>query len=281
MNLCYNIKNKKGSGRVNNIGFIGMGNMGGAMAKAIGDNKFEGIVVYDHDKEAYCKIKDYQNIIAAGDLDELVKSVKYIVLSVKPQYYDSVCADIKKHLREEHVIVTVSPGHSIHAIKELLGEKTKIIRTMPNTPALIGEGITAYAYHKDELDEDEIDTFLKFFNSFGKTVCVDEKIMPAVVATTGSSPAYAYMFIEAMADAAVSFGMPRAMAYEMSAQAIKGACEMVLQTKKHPGELKDAVTSPGGTTIQAVKMLEESGFRNSVIKGMEACYQKANDMANK
>ena len=265
---------------MNNIGFIGIGNMGGAMVKAIGDKQFRDIVVYDHDRSAYQKFESYSSIYAVQTLEELVKKVKYVVLSVKPQYYQNICENIKAFLTSNHVVITVAPGYSIQMMKELLGEKVKVVRTMPNTPALIGEGITAYCYHEDELSTDERDTFLQFFQSFGKTICVDEKLMAAVVATSGSSPAYAYMFVEAMADAAVSFGMPRAMAYEMSAGAIKGACEMILQTKKHPGDLKDAVTSPAGTTIDAVKALEEHGFRNSIIKGMEACYQKASAMSN-
>lgn len=266
---------------MNDIGFIGIGNMGGAMAKAIADKEFEKIVVYDYNEEAYQKFLSCSNVVMAKNLEELVRQVKYVVVSVKPQYYHEVCLNMKDYLTNEHVIITVSPGHSIDSIKEVVGEKAKIIRTMPNTPALIGEGITAYSYNHSELSQDEIDVFLNFFDSFGKTIQVDEKLMPAVVATTGSSPAYAYMFIEAMGDAAVSFGMPRDMAYEMAASAIKGACEMVLQTKRHPGELKDAVTSPGGTTIQAVTTLEELGFRNSVIKAMAACYNKANQMAGK
>ncbi|MDF2877381.1 MAG: pyrroline-5-carboxylate reductase [Clostridia bacterium] len=261
------------------IGFIGIGNMGGAMAKAVADRHFEKIAVYDHNKAAYDKFLKYSNISVCNTLEELIVQVKYIVLSVKPQFYQEVCKTIKNYLKEDQIVITVAPGYSIAMIKGLLGEKVKVIRTMPNTPALIGEGVTAYAYHENELSGEEIDVFLELFNSFGKTIRVDEKLMAAVVATSGSSPAYAYMFIEAMADAAVSFGMPRQMAYEMSAIAIKGACEMVLQTKKHPGELKDAVTSPGGTTIQAVAALEETGFRNSVIKGMQACYNKANQMS--
>jgi len=266
---------------MNGIGFIGIGNMGGAMAKAVADSEFEKIVIYDYNEKAYDKFSSYSNIVIAKSLEELISKIKYIVVSVKPQYYQDVCLSIKHHLTNEHVIITVSPAHTIANIKEMLGEKAKVIRTMPNTPALIGEGITAYSCNDSELSKDEIDAFLSFFNSFGKTIKVDEKLMPAVVATTGSSPAYAYMFIEAMSDAAVSFGMPRDMAYEMAALAIKGACQMVLQTKKHPGELKDAVTSPGGTTIQAVITLEELGFRSSVIKAMTACYNKANQMTSK
>lgn len=266
---------------MNDIGFIGIGNMGGAMVEAIAkqDNINNKIVLYDVNKSQYQDFSKYKQISFADSLEDLIKDTKYIVLSIKPQYYEEVCSQIKSYLMHNQIIITVAPGHSINMMKELLGEKVKVIRTMPNTPALIGKGITAYTFLEGECSKDEVDMFLELFNSFGKTMYVEEKLLPAVVATTGSSPAYAYLFIEAMADAAVSFGMPRHMAYEMSALALSGAAEMVLQTNKHPAVLKDAVTSPGGTTIQAVRTLEELGFRNSIIKAMEACYQKANQMS--
>lgn len=261
------------------IGFIGAGNMGGAMAKACAGLKESHVWLYDINADMYAHFKDYPQIQWAKSLEMIMQSCDYIVLSVKPQFYSEVCTQIKPYINESKIIVTVAPSFDLETMKGLLGEDTKLIRTMPNTPALISEGITAYCYKAEQISEEELETFKVYFNSFGKLIEVKESLMPAVVAATGSSPAYGYMFIEAMADAAVSFGMPRAMAYEMSASAIKGACEMILQTGMHPGALKDAVTSPAGTTIKAVLAMEESGFRNSVIKGMEACYQQVLDMS--
>ncbi|PHV71734.1 pyrroline-5-carboxylate reductase [Sporanaerobium hydrogeniformans] len=260
------------------LGFIGIGNMGGAMASAIASSGEKRLFVYDTYEKAYDKFSGMTNVKKAQTIKELVEQVDYIILSVKPQYYGSVCEQVKKVLRPEQIIITVSPSHSIEQMKMLLGEGVKIVRTMPNTPALINEGITAYCYQQGEISEEQKGQLLKWLGAFGVAVEVEEKLMSAVVATTGSSPAYGYLFIEAMADAAVSLGIPRAMAYNLSAMAIKGACEMVLQTGKHPGELKDAVTSPGGTTIRAVTKLEECGFRNSVIQAMFACYDKAEEM---
>ncbi|MEG0012522.1 MAG: pyrroline-5-carboxylate reductase [Cellulosilyticaceae bacterium] len=260
------------------IGFIGIGNMGGAMAKSIAQMVDTKVFIYDVNKEMYSKFEEAK-IVKCETLKELIESVKYVVLSIKPQYYLEVCERIKDFLEDGQVVVTVAPGYSIKDMKEILGEKVKIVRTMPNTPALIGKGVTAYCYDKRDLEEQEVEDLLRLFKSFGHTFKVEEGQMEAVIATSGSSPAYGYMFIEAMADAAVSFGMPRSMAYEMAALSIKGACEMILETKKHPGVLKDEVTSPGGTTIQAVAKLEETGFRHSVISGMTACYDKAKDMS--
>ena len=264
---------------MSDIGFIGVGNMGEAMAKAIQKSGLQQIWIYDVNKGCYNKFTG-SDIHKAADIEELIENVKYIVLSIKPQYYKQVCEQIRPLLRD-HIIVTVAPSFTIADMKELLGENRKIIRTMPNTPALVSCGVTAYCYEDGDFSEEELGTFIRMFESFGRVIKLEENLMEAAVATTGSSPAYAYMFIEAMADASVNFGIPRALAYEMSAMALKGACEMILTTKKHPGELKDAVTSPGGTTIKAVAKLEETGFRSSVIRAMEVCYNRALEMRNR
>ena len=262
------------------IGFIGAGNMGGAMAKACAKVAQEKVWIYDTNPVAYEAFREEKNIQTADSIEALMKCCDYIVMSVKPQYYQIVGAEVKERLNTHQVVVTVAPSYTLADMRNLLGESAKIVRTMPNTPALVGEGITAYCYDEEQIGEGILKDFVSYFGSFGKLVKMNENLMPAVVSATGSSPAYVYMFIEAMADAAVSFGMPRAIAYEMVAQAVKGSAEMVLQTCKHPGELKDAVTSPGGTTIKAVLAMEEAGFRNSVIKGMEACYRQVMDMSN-
>lgn len=259
------------------LGFIGAGNMGGAMIKCIAKSGDATLHIYDTNEKIY-ETYDQTNIVCERNIREVVKKSKYIFLTVKPIYYKQVCEEIKPYLSTEHIIVTVAPGISTTEIKAIVGEGTKVVRTMPNTPAQVGCGVTAYCYNQQEVAAEDIDVLKACFASFGKAYCVEETQMDAVVPTSGSSPAYAYMFIEAMGDAAVRFGLPRQMAYEMAAMTIKGACEMVLQTKEHPGVLKDAVTSPGGTTIEAVAKLEETGFRNSIISSMTACYEKTKNM---
>lgn len=261
------------------IGFIGAGNMGGAMARACARIEDGSVWIFDTNQINYSMYKACERIKCAGSIEELVAACDYIVMSVKPQYYQDVATKIQNDIKEGQIVITVAPSFTLEDMNRLFQGRAKLIRTMPNTPALIGEGITAYCYDESKIMNEELLDFLTYFESFGALVKVDEKLMPAVVATTGSSPAYAYLFIEAMADAAVSFGMPRGMAYQMASMAIKGSAEMILQTGKHPGELKDAVTSPAGTTIKAVLAMEEAGFRNSVIKGMEACYQQVLDMS--
>ncbi|MBU3811538.1 MAG: pyrroline-5-carboxylate reductase [Candidatus Niameybacter stercoravium] len=265
---------------MNNFGFIGAGNMGSAMINAIARKFEETICVYDVDSRQYEKFIE-NNICKCEDIKTLVEQSTYIVLTIKPQYYKGVCEQIKDLLTPEHVIITVAPGFSIEEVENLLNGHKKVVRTMPNTPALVGEGVTALCYDGQLIKGNEAEVIEERFGAFGKSFKVEEHQMNAIVALSGSSPAYGYLFIEAMADAAVKFGIPRSMAYEMAARSIKGACEMVIETKEHPGALKDAVTSPGGTTIEAVAKLEETGFRHSVISGMTACYEKAEKMSQK
>lgn len=155
-------------------------------------------------------------------------------------------------------------------MEEQFGKPVRIVRTMPNTPALVGEGMTAACPNQYVTEKDKAYA-LKLLGAFGKVEVVPEHMIDAVVAVSGSSPAYVFMLIEAMADGAVAEGMPRAQAYEFAAQAVYGSAKMVLETKKHPGELKDMVCSPAGTTIEAVRVLEQSGFRSAVIEAEKAC----------
>ena len=159
-----------------------------------------------------------------------------------------------------------------------LTANTKVVRAMPNTPALVGEGMTGVSYNKDEFSFEQRDVVDRFFNSFGKVVYVDEKLMDVIVCASGSSPAYVYMFIEALADSAVKYGIKRDDAYKLVAQTVLGSAKMVLETNEHPGVLKDKVCSPGGTTIAGVAALEEHNFRNAVIKATDACYDKCHNI---
>ena len=179
--------------------------------------------------------------------------------------------------KENVLFVSIAPGITIEKIKGWLGFDAKVIRTMPNTPAMVGEGMTIMCY-ENPVTEQEYAKVRELFEAVGDVELMNEKMLNSVVALTSSSPAYVYMFIEAMADAAVYDGIPRSTAYKLAAQAVLGSAKMVLDTGKHPGELKDMVCSPAGTTIRAVKVLEEEGMRAAVIKAMNACTEKANNM---
>lgn len=206
---------------------------------------------------------------------ECANSCKYVVLAVKPQYYPAVLKQIRYAVTPEHVVISLAPGITISSLKETLGSDRRIVRVMPNTPALIGEGMTGLSFRREEFSEEEIETVHKLFGAAGRYADVEERLMSAVVCASGSSPAFVYQFIEALADGAVKYGMPRDQAYVFAAQATAGAAKMVLETGEHPAVLKDRVCSPGGTTIAGVAALEEYGFRNAVLKACDACYEKS------
>ena len=257
------------------IGFIGMGNMGYAMLKGV-LNVFEpsDIIFTCPDLDKCKRISDETGVKYAESNAECANNAQYIVLAVKPQVYSAVMKNIVNVIREDSVVISIAPGITIDSIKDNLGINTKVVRAMPNTPALIGEGMTGVAYNASDYSFDERDVIDKFFTSFGKVVYVDEKLMDGVVCASGSSPAYVYMFIEALADSVVKYGIKRDDAYKMVAQTVLGSAKMVLESGEHPAVLKDKVCSPGGTTIQAVSALEENGFRNALIKATDACYDK-------
>ncbi|MCD7777809.1 MAG: pyrroline-5-carboxylate reductase [Clostridiales bacterium] len=255
------------------IGFIGCGNMASAIIGGLIKNEIfkpEEIIAADSYEESLKKAKEKFGIFVTGDNTECVKLAEVIVLSVKPQYYKTVIDEIKDFVSVDKLIITIAPGKTLSWLEECFGKRVKIIRTMPNTPALVGEGMTGVCKNEYVTDKD-MEYALKILSSFGKAEIVNESVMDAVVAVSGSSPAYVFILIEAMADGAVSAGMARAAAYKFAAQAVLGSAKMVLETGKHPGELKDMVCSPAGTTIGAVKVLEEKGFRGAVIDAMEKC----------
>ena len=254
------------------LGFIGTGNMAGAIMGGIIKNQIfrpEEIIGADISEAGREKTKEAYGIEVTGDNRKAADS-EVLILSVKPQYYADAIAEIKDCVRDDQLIITIAPGKTLAWLEEQFGKPVKIVRTMPNTPALVGEGMTAACVNQ-YVTEEEKAYALKILSSFGKVELVPEHLIDAVVAVGGSAPAYVFMFIEAMADAAVAEGMPRAQAYEFAAQAVYGSAKMVLETGKHPGELKDMVCSPAGTTIEAVRVLEEKGLRSAVIEAMRAC----------
>ncbi len=255
-------------------GFIGMGNMGYAMLKGLlKATDPQKILFSARNKEKMEDVSARTGVEHAIDNCACASACKYLVLAVKPGQLEGVIAEIRDFLKEDQVVVSIAPGISISDLRGF-GIPCRIVRAMPNTPALVGEGMTGVCYDASCFTEQEQQTIAAFFESFGKMVLVEEKLMDTVVCASGSSPAYVYMFIEALADSAVKYGMPRQAAYELVAQTVLGSAKMVLETGEHPGRLKDQVCSPGGTTIAGVAALEEYGMRNALIKATDACYEK-------
>lgn len=259
------------------FGFIGMGNMGYAMLKGVlNEFKPADIVFTCKTKEKRDKIEAETGIHRADSNAECANNAKYIVLAVKPQVYDVVLKNIHDVVTKDTVIISLAPGISIEAIQTKLGKEVRVVRAMPNTPALVGEGMTGISYDAEQFTIEEKEMISRFFESFGEVVTVPEKLMSAVVCASGSSPAYVYMFIEALADSVVKYGIPRQDAYKLVAQTVLGSAKMVLETGEHPGKLKDNVCSPGGTTIQGVTALEEYGMRNALMKATDKCFDACN-----
>jgi len=258
------------------IGFIGLGNMasaiiGGILAKGMA--KAEDIIGFDKFEGARENAKAKFSINIEEDNSQVAQMSDVLFLAVKPQFFPDVLDELKGQISKETLIVSIAAGKTIEFLEKGISSKHKIIRCMPNTPALVGEGCTGVCCN-EQVTDDEFERVLTLLNSFGKAYKITENMMDAVVAVSGSSPAYVFMFIEAMADGAVKAGMPRSQAYEFAAQAVLGSAKMVLETGKHPAELKDMVCSPAGTTIEAVKVLEEKGFRGAVMQAMEACIER-------
>lgn len=261
------------------IGFIGCGNMASAiMGGIIKEKVFAPADVYGTDAlpAAVEKAAAQFGIQKVCGNVELVKAVDIVVLAVKPQYYQSVIEEIKDAV-DGQLIITIAPGKTLAWLSEQFGKDVSIVRTMPNTPAMVGCGMTAMCCNDFVTAEDK-ETAGKILSGFGDYEIISEHLMDAVVAVSGSSPAYVFMMIEAMADAAVMGGMPRPQAYKFAAKAVEGSAAMVSQLSKHPGELKDMVCSPAGTTIEAVRVLEEKGFRSALIECMKICMDKAASM---
>ena len=235
------------------------------------------LMASDTQEKARQARKEEMGILITADNKEVAAFADILFLAVKPQYYRSVIREIRDSLSMDQIIVTIAPGKTIGWLEAEFGKPLKIVRTMPNTPAMVKEGMMGMCPNPNVTAQD-METVRDICSGFSRTEIIPENLMDVVTAVSGSSPAYVFLFIEAMADAAVADGMPRAQAYTFAAQAVLGSAKMVLETGKHPGELKDMVCSPGGTTIEAVRVLEEKGLRSAVIEAMKACVKKSGGM---
>ena len=257
------------------FGFIGMGNMGYAILKGLLKSKVPDQIIFSaRNKEHMEQVAAETGVSYAADNRTCAKESACLVLAVKPQVLPTVFKELNGKIRKDQVVISIAAGYAIADLQAGLGDSARIVRSMPNTPAMVGEGMSGVSYDEALFTDEEKDVIDGFFTSFGKMEKVDEKLMDVVGSASGCSPAYVYMFIEALADGCVKNGLPRQAAYKMVAQAVLGSAKMVLETGKHPGELKDMVCSPGGTTIEGLAALEENGFRGAIIKACDANFEK-------
>ncbi|MBQ3075278.1 MAG: pyrroline-5-carboxylate reductase [Clostridia bacterium] len=257
------------------IGFIGTGNMGTALATAVAKSEVRAELFFaDFFAEKAKSLADALNGLC-GDNLTLIEQCDMVFLGVKPQVLPELLAEIAPAVKGRKgalTLVTMAAGIPVSTIVKGIGEEVPVIRIMPNTPVMVGEGVIVYCTCGVSAETEE--AFVKALSHGGLVEKIDESKIDAASALHGCGPAFVYLFVEALADGAVACGLPRDAALRFAAKTVKGAAEMVLETGKHPGALKDAVTSPGGTTIEGVRVLEEQGFRGAAMDAVIAAYEK-------
>ncbi|HHV59549.1 MAG TPA: pyrroline-5-carboxylate reductase [Clostridiaceae bacterium] len=266
-----------------NIGVIGTGVMGSALMKGIiqsGLIPASRVFCFDANLQRFEDAARKYGAVKTASSSELAEKSDIIILAVKPYQINNVLESIKSRITGNKTIVSIAAGVSLKQCEDIIGGDKKVVRAMPNTPLQVGEGMTLLSFNKN-VGSAEKTEIKAIFECAGKAEELEESLMNEVIALTSSSPAYVFMFIEAMSDAAVQSGIPRDLSYRLAAQAVLGSAKMVLETGKHPGELKDQVCTPAGTTIEAVAALEKNHFRSSVMEAMQACTKKAMEMSKR
>lgn len=260
------------------LGFIGAGNMGGAILKGIiagGKVGANDIFIRNSSDNSTQNAAQKNDVQACGSLKELAQKSDIVFIGVKPYLVAKVLEEIKDELKNK-IVISMAASVEIRDIEAIIPE-TKVVRIMPNTPVEVGAGVIGVSF-SEFFNNDEKSSIVELFDNIGKVEVINEKDMPGLTAISGSGPAYVYMFIEALADGAVLNGLRRDVAYRLAANTVLGSAKMVLETNEHPGKLKDDVCSPAGSTIEAVRVLEENKFRSAVIECERACFEKLSKM---
>ena len=254
------------------MGVVGTGKMGSAWVRGLlhaGLAVPEGIVACDPDPGVLARLQTETGIRAAADGAEVLASAEIILLAVKPSVVRPVLQGLKVHFREEHLLLSIAAGIRIDAIREVVGQRARIIRVMPNTPALIGQGVSVFSAGAGVTEEDKQDV-RAMLEAMGLAMEMPENNLDAVTGLSGSGPAFIFMVIEALAEGGVKMGLSHDKAMRLAAQTVAGAARMVGETGKSPQELREQVSSPGGTTMAGISVLEKAGLRDALIKAVEA-----------
>ena len=261
---------------------IGTGNMGRALLGGFvsgGVFKPEDIVCYDVRSESADEVSARFGCMSAATAKEAVKDSDFVLMAVKPVHFDGALRDIVSSLKPGVIVLSIAAAVTCDRIAGILGPSVKFVRIMPNTPAQVGAGVSAVC--PVGLSAGETEFVKRMLATCGEVIICDEKTLDAIGCVSGTGPAYVMLFIEALADAAVSLGIKRDDAFKIAAGTVMGSGKLVLDTGMHPAVLKDMVCSPGGTTIAGVMALEENGFRNCAIKSVTAAYEKTLEMQKK
>ena len=262
------------------IGFIGAGNMGEALIKGLtATNLVPAKAIYATDvRIAHVRtLEERYGIQLIEHNAELVSQVDVVILAVKPQIMTAVLGQIALAVTKDKLLISIAAGVPTKAIRAGLGKDARLIRVMPNTPALVLEGVTAVA-KAEGLEPGDLETASEIFSAVGRVVTLDEALMDAVTGLSGSGPAYVAIVIESLADGGVKMGLDRATAMTLATQTVLGTARLALETGLHPGALKDMVSSPGGTTIAGIAALEECGARNAFIKAVERATLRSREL---
>jgi pyrroline-5-carboxylate reductase len=262
------------------LGFVGCGNMGEALVKGLVEASVvpgDLIIVSDTRNERLAELDRRYGVRCAKSNVELVREADVIVLAVKPQIMAPVLSEIASSLSRRHLVISIAAGVSTATLRAGAGKDLRLIRVMPNTPALVLEGATAIAKGKD-LEAGDLETAEEIFGAVGKVVVLDEELMDAVTGLSGSGPAYVAVVIESLADGGVKMGLDRVTAMTLATQTVLGAAKLLLETNLHPGALKDMVSSPGGTSIAGIAALEEGGIRTTFIKAVERATLRSREL---
>jgi pyrroline-5-carboxylate reductase len=262
------------------IGVIGGGKMGGVIAGGIVSNRLvppSQVLVADIDRERLNELAKAYGIVVTEDNKRVAREADILILAVKPQNMGDVLSGLAAVVGKASLVISIAAGIPIKFIEDRLKKGVRVIRVMPNTPALIGEGVTALAGSATATQAD-LDQAMRIFDAVGLTVVVKEELMNAVTGLSGSGPAYGFIIIEALSDAGVRMGLSRDIALKLAAQTLLGAAKLCLKGDKHPGELKDMVTSPAGTTIAGIKALEEGKIRATLMAAVEAATLRAREL---
>ena len=262
------------------FGIVGVGNMGTALLRGIINSNIlapDKILIHDVNKELIKNRSKEFKVDLAENNKELVVNSKYVLIAVKPQVVGLVLEEIKSVINENNVIISIAAGISISFIEKFFNKQIGVVRVMPNTPALVGAGISALSCNKS-VKKSDLDYVKRILNAVGMVIELDEKHIDAVTGLSGSGPAYVFLIIEALSDGGVKMGLPKDISLKLATQTVLGSAKMVLETNLHPATLKDMVTSPGGTTITALHEIEKGKLRATLISAVEAATLKAKSM---
>ena len=259
------------------FGFIGTGNMGGALAKAAANVLPADQILLSNRTFAKAEALAKQLGCSASSVTETAKSSRYLFLGVKPQMMRELFAEIAPVLPDSVILVTMAAGLTMADIRAMAGKELPVIRIMPNTPVAVGSGVILYDA-TENVSEEALAVFCHGLSRGGLLDRLPEKLIDAGSAVAGCGPAFACMFMEALADGAVACGLPRAKALRYAAQMLEGTARLLLETGDHPGAMKDAVCSPGGSTIAGVRSLEQGGFRAAAMNAVEAAYRRTREL---